>query len=69
MASGASSGLVYTPENTPFHGSATVVVSDTMPPAPTPSPAASPWWRDPWKLGLVALGGVVFLALLMPRRD
>ena len=66
MASSASSGLVYTPDNTPFHGSATVEVTDTAPPPP---PAAKPWWMDPWKMGVAALGGVLLLTLLMPRRD
>lgn len=50
----------YTPENTPFHGSATVEVTDTLPP--------DPWWKDPWKLGLAATAGVLFLVLLRQRR-
>jgi hypothetical protein len=65
----ASAAPVYTPENTPFHGSAIVEVTDTMPAAPAPSATPAPWRMDPWKLGLVALGGVVVLTLLAPRRD
>jgi len=69
MASASGSGLVYTPSNTPFHGSATVEVTDTMPPVAVPAPMAQPWWMDPWKLGVAALGGALLLTLLMPRRD
>jgi hypothetical protein len=65
----ASAAPVYTPENTPFHGSAIVEVTDTMPAAPAPSATPAPWWMDPWKLGAIALGAVVLLQLLTPRRN
>lgn len=65
----ASQGLVTSATKPgPVRGGATVAIEDSLPATP---PAATPavWWQDPWKLGLVALAGVVFLTVLIPPRS